>query len=178
MKRSAGPTNDRHHAFTQWVRTHGSVVLKISRAYTINEDERQDLSQEILLRCWRSLHSFDGRSALSTWCYRVALNTAMNWRRDDARRRRGQVTLVEPATVPSVAPEADHAVVARETLDRMYDAIHRLSKTDTALVLMYLDEMSYADIAEISGITESNVGVRLTRARRKLRELMRDRDDD
>jgi RNA polymerase sigma-70 factor, ECF subfamily len=158
--------------FMTWLGEHGSSVLKVARAYTLTSEECQDLAQEILLSAWQSLPKFAGHASPATWFYRVALHTAMNWRRKDIPRRTRQQPLLD---VQAVAPDGtDGAQQAqhRETIEQLYNAIHQLPKTDAALVLLYLDELSYPEMAEVLGISESNVGVKLNRAKKALSALM------
>jgi RNA polymerase sigma-70 factor (ECF subfamily) len=155
-----------------WLDEHGSSVMKVARAYTLTGDECQDLAQEILLEAWRSLPKFERKASAATWFYRVALHTAMNWHRKDKPRRARQQPLLE---IHALAPEeSDSAEQAqhRDTVEQLYKAIHQLPKTDAALVLLYLDELSYREMAEVLGISESNVGVKLNRARKALSALM------
>lgn len=147
--------------------------MKVARAYTLTSEESQDLAQEIMLQAWRSLPNFQGKASPSTWFYRVALQTAMNWHRKDKPRRSKQKALIElHAVAPDSADSAEHAQ-HRDTVEQLYRAIHKLPKTDAALVLLYLDELSYREMAEVLGISESNVGVKLNRAKKALRELMK-----
>jgi RNA polymerase sigma-70 factor, ECF subfamily len=164
---------DQKSLFLNWLGEHGSSVMKVARAYTISSDECQDLAQEILLQAWRSLPKFEHKASPATWFYRVALHTALNWHRKDKPRRSRQQPLIE---VQAVAPaESDSAEQAQqqETVEQLYKAIHQLPKTDAALVLLYLDDLSYREIAEVIGISESNVGVKLNRAKKTLSELMK-----
>src|SRR6187200_412370 len=141
-----------------WLGEHGSSVMKVARAYTLTSEECQDLAQEILLQAWRSLPKFEGRASAATWFYRVALHTAMNWRRKDKPRRARQQPLLEVQTVVPEGCDSGAQAQQRETVEQLYHAIHQLPKTDTALVLLYLDGLSYRDMAEVLGISESNVG--------------------
>src|SRR6185437_3525891 len=155
----------------KWLREHGASVVKVARAYTFTADDCQDLAQEILLQAWRSLPSFAGNSQPATWFYRVALNTAMNWQRKDKPRRARQKPLLEVQPISTEAPD-DGQLQHRDTVDQLYKAINQLPKTDAALVLLYLDELSYREMAEVLGISESNVGVKLNRAKKALSALM------
>lgn len=164
---------DQKSLFMKWFGEHGSSVMKVARAYTLTSEECQDLAQEILLQAWRSLPNFERKASAATWFYRVALHTAMNWHRKDKPRRSRQQPLIE---VQAKAPEGiDSAVQAqqRETVEQLYNAIHQLPKTDAALVLLYLDELSYREMANVLGISESNVGVKLNRVKKALSELMK-----
>lgn len=156
-----------------WLDGHGSAVFKVARAYTLTDDECQDLAQEILLQAWRSLPNFEGKACAATWFYRVALHTAMNWHRKDNRRRLRQQPLVEVQALAPAGSNSAEQALQRETVEQLYKAIHQLTKTDAALVLLYLDEMSYREMAEVLGISESNVGVKLNRAKKALSELMK-----
>ena len=163
---------DLRTVFESWVRQHGGLILRVARAYTAAEEDRQDLAQEILLQLWCSLPRFQGRAKESTWIYRVALNTALAWRRADSRRRQRFTPLLEVEDVPAAEAEGRARLDHEETLARLYAAIRALPKVDAALVMLHLDGLSYRETAEVLGISESNVGVKLTRARKALAELM------
>lgn len=164
---------DRKALFMTWLGEHGSSVMKVARAYTLTSEECQDLAQEILLRAWQSLPEFEGRATAATWFYRVALHTAMNWHRKDKPRRARQQPLLEVQTLAMDGSNSAEQCQQRETVEQLYNAIHQLPKTDAALVLLYLDELSYREMAEVLGISESNVGVKLNRAKKALSELMK-----
>lgn len=164
---------DQKSQFMNWFGEHGSSVMKVARAYTLTSEECQDLAQEILLQAWRSLPKFEGKASAATWFYRVALHTAMNWQRKDKPRRSRQQPLLEVQTVATDGTDSAEQVQQREIVEQLYKAIHHLPKTDAALVLLYLDELSYREMAEVLGISESNVGVKLNRAKKALSELMK-----
>ncbi len=162
----------------KWLEEHSSSVIKVARAYTLTSDECQDLAQEILLQAWRSLPKFEGKASPATWFYRVALHTAMNWQRHDRPRRARQKPLVEVQTVAVVAIDDAERIQQRETVEKLYQAIHQLPKTDAALVLLYLGELTYREMADVLGISESNVGVKLSRAKKTLTRLMEGESDE
>lgn len=155
-----------------WLGEHGSSVMKVARAYTLTSEECQDLAQEILLQAWRSLPNFEGKATAVTWFYRVALHTAMNWHRKDRRRRLRQQPLLEIEALTTLDGDSAEQCQYRDTVEQLYNAIQKLPQTDAALVLLYLDELSYCEMAEVLGISESNVGVKLNRAKKVLSELM------
>lgn len=159
-------TDDQQALFQRWVADHGGIVLKVARAYTLTAADCQDLTQEILLALWRSLTRFESRASPSTWIYRVALNTALAWHGKERRRRTRQHPLFDLAEVP--ARESDDTASSRESVARLYEAIRQLPKSDAALVLLYLDGLSYRQMSEVLGISESNVGVKLNRAKKAL----------
>ena len=157
--------------FRKWLALHGGAVWKVARAYTVTAEDCQDLVQDILLQVWRSLPQFEGRASVATWIYRIALNTALTWRRQERRRpeRQPLFEIEEPTADDS---ESAQHVEQREVVERLYATIRQLPKGDAALVLLYLDDLSYREMAEVLGISESNVGVKLNRARNALRLLM------
>jgi RNA polymerase sigma-70 factor, ECF subfamily len=155
-----------------WLEDHGSSVMKVARAYTLTSDECQDLAQEILLQAWRSLPKFEHKASPATWFYRVALHTAMNWQRKDKPRRARQQPLLEVQVLATEGADSVEQAQQRETVEQLYNAIQQLPKADAALVLLYLDELSYREMAEVLGISESNVGMKLNRAKKALSALM------
>jgi len=155
--------------FMDRVREHRNIIHKIGWAYGNNAADREDLEQEVLLQLWKARASFSGKSAFSTWMYRVALNTAITLRR---RQRPTEVLSHEPETP---ALQADQAQLADE-LRLLHGAIARLSAIEKALVLLWLDERSYEEIADTIGISAKNVGVRLVRIRTKLARMIGDRE--
>ena len=166
---------DQKSVFLTWLDEHGWSVLKVARAYTLTSDECQDLAQEILLQAWRSLPSFEGKASAATWFYRVALQTAMNWHRKDKPRRTRQQPFLEVHAVASSHADSSEQMQHRETVEQLYEAIHQLPRTDAALVLLYLDELSYREMADVLGISENNVGVKLNRAKKALSALMKEK---
>ncbi len=149
-------------------------MLRVARGYTATDEDREDLVQEILLQLWCSLPRFEGRAKESTWIYRVALNTALAWRRADARRRQRFTPLLEVEDIPADEAERRAQLEKEEALARLYTAIRALPKVDAALVMLHLDGLSYRETAEVLGISETNVGVKLTRARNALADLMKE----
>jgi RNA polymerase sigma-70 factor (ECF subfamily) len=166
------PDNDQKALFLSWLDDHGASVMKVARAYTLTADECQDLAQEILLQAWRSLPSFEGKANAATWFYRVALHTAMNWHRNDKPRRARQQPLIDVQVIATEGANSAEQAQHRETVEQLYKAIHQLPKADAALVLLYLDELTYREMAEVLGISENNVGVKLNRAKKALTTLM------
>ncbi len=123
---------------------------------------------------------FEGRSSAATWVYRIALNTALGWRRDERRRQshENRVAGFDIENVVAAEAGSTQQAASRELVERLYRAIQQLPKTDAALVLLYLDELSYREMAEVLGISESNVGVKLNRAKKALSLLMREGGDE
>lgn len=125
--------------------------------------DREDLFQEILLNAWKGIRSFKGEARFSTWLYRVALNTAITFYRKE--RRQVETMPWPPAlALPDNTPDGQ-----QEALREMYRAIGELSPIDKALVMLYLEEYSYAEIGDIMGITANNVAVKMNRIKTRLK---------
>ena len=158
---------DRRRAFEALLQTHRKIVFKVAAVYARSEDDRQDLAQEILLQLWRSFAGYDAARPFSTWMYRVALNVGLSHaRRQRERTQPLDATLVDTlgGGTPIDEPDERLALLAR--------VIDTLEPLDRALVLLYLDEQPYAEIAAVLGIGESNVGTRLARLKQRLRRDM------
>jgi len=160
--------------FSTWLKEHAGLVFKVARAFARTEADQQDLVQDILLHLWCSMPQFEGRAKVSTWIYRVALNTALAWRRRETRHRAPEIPLIEIEELPATEESSAHRLDRQELIGQLYDAIHQLPKMDAALVLLYLDDLSYREMAEVLGISENHVGVKLNRARKMLADLMKE----
>ena len=161
---------DDEERFLTLVRDNEARLRRICRVYAQDEHAREDLHQEILFQLWRALPTFAGASSPHTWLYRVALNTALA----DSRRRwtRHETTLDDQSlgAMPDDALDVELADVLddAERRDRLHAGIDTLGDVDKMLVTMYLDERSYQEMADVLGISESNVGVKLHRIRKTL----------
>jgi RNA polymerase sigma-70 factor (ECF subfamily) len=164
---------EREDTFLTLVREHEGRLRKICRVYGDTEADRRDLYQDILVELWRSLPTFEGNAEPGTWLYRVALNTALSHDRRQTVREETPLEEDHPLRTDAFArPNAD--LEEQEQLDRLYAAIDRLDDVDKALVMMYLDETSYAEMAHVLGITENHVGVKLHRIKNKLADWLED----
>lgn len=166
--------DDTEALFRDWLAGHRGTVLKVARAYTRTPADRKDLTQEILLQVWRSLPQFRGEARSATWCYRVALNTALGWKRKERVRQ----TRHRPLPDAEIVAAADDPAPQPDLVARLYVAIRRLPDADAALVLLHLDGLSYRQMGEVLGITEGHVGVKLNRAKKALGELMKEATRD
>lgn len=150
--------------FLQLIGAHQGIIHKICRLYRNSPEDREDLFQEIVFQLWKSLPGFNGKSAFSTWLYRIALSTAIS----TFRKRKPDIRYTE--VLPDKASEPDEQDEQRE---RLFEALRQLNDADKALIALYLEGLSYQEIAEISGITESNAGVRLNRIKQKIQQLLK-----
>ncbi len=155
---------ERLEVFSRWIETYQPIVYKVARSYGRNADEVKDLTQEIAYQIWQSVSSFEGRSAESTWIYRVALNTAFNWRNKSKKHEIGHEDLAEHFHLRSEeSPYADE-------LEWLYGQIGKLNELDKSICLLMLEGYAYQEIAGITGISESNVGVKIHRIKKQLIE--------
>ena len=148
---------ERNQIFDGWLAGHKAILFKVARAYGTSHADREDLFQEIALQVWHSVAAFRGDAAVSTWIYRVALNTAMTWTRRERKHAHGRQEF-EPATALLAAPEARDP-----RLEWIYARIAELDEVNRSLALLMLDGFSYRDMSQILGLGESNVGVRINR---------------
>lgn len=153
--------------FVALVEAHRRLVLKIAHTYCWSEVERADLVQDILAQLWRAFPRYDATRPFSTWMYRIALNVAISWVRSAAgRRRRTEPLDLARHDVPVLgAREHDADAEVRA----LYAVIERLEPMNRALLLLYLDDQPYREIAAILGITETNVATKIARLKLRLK---------
>lgn len=156
-----------HDRFVGQIHAAQGILHRVCAVYSRTREERQDLWQEILLQLWRAFPAFRGHSSFSTWMYRVALNTALMHRR--SRSRAYPTIPIEDITLPATAGPG---VETQEGVRLLYDSIRGLDPLDRAVILLRLEEKSYGEIAEVTGLSEGNVSVRLVRAKEKLKQAM------
>ena len=167
------PDADRDQRFKAWMDEHRGILLKIARSFARNPAETDDLEQEIMLQLWESMPGFAGQAKVSTWIYRVSLNTALMWHRGTGRRERRLEPGADVALLASPGASPADAAARVDLLEQLYRAIRSIPEFDRALVLLMLDGLAYREISEITGLTENHVGVALTRARAKLAERLK-----
>lgn len=151
--------------FKQWLDTYKALLFKIVRAYAFTNEDRDDLFQEVLLQVWRSVPNFKGESAVSTWLYRIALNTSLRWKSKEKKA----ITKDHELDHPMVVLKSESSPV-NERIDWLYEQIGKLNEVDRSLCLMLLDDFSYKDMSSILGISESNVAVKIHRIKKYLVE--------
>ena len=154
--------------FISLINEHQGLIHKVCIMYESDRDVRNDLFQEIVLQLWRSFHTFRGESKITTWMYRIALNTAISGYRKQSR----DVKTEDLHEVHFNISEPLGSDDGEENVQRLQWAIRQLSDIERAMVMMALEEIPYEEIAETIGITQNNVRVRMNRIREKLKKIM------
>jgi RNA polymerase sigma-70 factor (ECF subfamily) len=164
--------------FRRWLNDHLGLMLKVVRAGAATPEDQDDLFQEVLVNVWSSIRAFRGEAKETTWIYRVAFNTTMAWRRGEWRRRKGHETFLKLDTSPQAQASHVDSLREREIVEQLYAAIRQLPKVDASLALMHLDGLSYQEMAEVLGISENHVGVKLNRIRKQLADQLKGVTDE
>lgn len=155
--------------FLKMLNENQGIIRKVCHIYGRTDAGKEDLYQEMVIQLWKSFGSFRGESKLSTWMYRIALNTAIS----DLRKQNRRVTLSFPEFIPR--EDADETDKTKdEQLKQLYAAIERLSDVEKAIVMLYLDDKSYEEMEEILGISNGNLRVKMNRIKDKLRTFTKE----
>ena len=160
--------------FLELVNENRHKILKVCRVYAWNAADRDDLYQEILFQIWRGLPGLKENSHANTWLYRIAINTSISFVRRRAARGGPAVPLDHEQLTHHIESRQTRDDGAEEQLARLYDAIGQLNAVEKALVTLFLEDFSYEEMAEVLGLSASNVGVMLHRAKKKLLTLMQE----
>jgi RNA polymerase sigma factor (sigma-70 family) len=154
--------------FLYLIQQNKKLVFKVCNAYCHDEEDRKDLVQEVIMQLWRSFEKYDGRCKLSTWMYRIALNTAISHYR--ASRNRAQNTVSIHESLIDFADENEYGELDTN-VKLLYSFINQFNELNKALMLLYLDNNSYKDIADVLGISETNVATKINRLKKQLKQL-------
>jgi RNA polymerase sigma-70 factor (ECF subfamily) len=156
-------------AFIDMINDHRGILYKVCNLYCTDKTDKEDLFQDIVIQLWKSFPSFRHESKISTWMYRVALNTAISYFRKEIKKpKKLSISDVE-FQIPAITDFPDD----HDELKFLNDAIQRLTKIEKALIMLYLEEKSYREISEVLGISNSNVGVKLNRIKLKLEKIIK-----
>jgi len=142
------------------------IIIKICRAYSNSQEDFEDYYQEVCLQIWKSKDNFKGQSEWSTWIYRISLNVCLTLLK---KNKKTQHTSTD--YIPDVVIE-DSRAFTDESLNHLYGAIKQLSELDRGVIMLYLEEKSYQEIADIIGTNANNIGVRITRIKEKLKKIL------
>lgn len=154
--------------FTEMIRDNQGILYKITSMYTRNREDQQDLYQDVVYQLWRSYDRFRGESKRSTWLYRVAMNTAITHLKSEQNHFSG--TPIENMVLKGT--DTGNAEL-ESRIKQLYEHVYRLNVLDRGIMLLLLEGKKYDEIAEITGLTSTNVGTRISRIKRKLEKTMR-----
>ena len=166
-------SSEQQAIFDGWLREHAAILHHVANAFATGAD-RHDLMQELMLALWRAVPAFRAASLASTFIFRVTHNAALTWMRAERSYRRRLDTFQQQHASPDLAAGAG-LDASTDLLELLYGAIRTLEPLDRSLLLLQLDGASYAQIAEIHGLSESNVGVRLNRLKHKLTSIVQEK---
>jgi len=152
--------------FTELIRENKGIIFKICNAYCPNKEDRDDLAQEIIYNLWKSFSSYKSEFKFSTWMYRIALNVAISFYRKEQNKRR-RITYSENLLV--FEDDSSPNTEEEKNLRLLLKFIGELKEIDKSVILLYLGKKNYKEIAEITGITESNVATKISRIKDKLK---------
>jgi RNA polymerase sigma factor (sigma-70 family) len=157
----------RRQSFEDLLQSHQAIVYKVTNTYCWQLDERADLAQEIVVQLWRAWPQYDTSRSFTTWMYRIALNVAISFVRQEVRRREVSVPLEESHHEVAEAPAVDP--IHRDRLQRLQGFIERQPALDRALLLLYQEDRSQREISEILGITPTNISTKINRLKQRMR---------
>lgn len=161
-------TKDLEHKFISEFQKHQNIVHKVCRIYTNNQEAHNDLFQEITIQLWKAYPKFRGDSKLSTWMYRIGLNTAITLYRKSKRSIKTQ----DFDTVLHKIESTNYDDTEEDQLKIMYKAIQLLSDIEKALIFLYLEDKNYKEISETLGISEVNARVKMNRIKTRLKKIL------
>jgi RNA polymerase sigma-70 factor, ECF subfamily len=173
--RNAAERSEQEAAFTNVLNDHKARLLRICTAYTTTRSDRDDVFQEIAVQIWCALPDFRGDAALTTWLYRIAVNTALRFAQKERKRSALSMTLQRSGVswLEDVHTDCSHTEGHHERIEHLHRCIAELSDDgERSVMVLYLEECSYKEIAAITGLSESNIGVKINRCKRKLLQYM------
>jgi len=153
--------------FIAIIKEHQALIYKVCCSYCQDADSRNDLQQDILLQLWGALNKYDGSTKMTTWVYRIALNTAISFYRKNKKHQEKKISLDDGVIISLPSIEADYQ--HKESIAILYQFINKLNDFDKALILLYLDDYKYEEIAEILGISKTNVATKISRIKQILK---------
>lgn len=153
--------------FTELIESYKYCLIKICNTFFYRRLYAEDFLQEIIIRLWKAYPTFRGESSVKTWLYRIALNASI----DILRKQIIMPKLQSISDKEYQLQESNHWSVG-EDVDFLYGLINQLSENDKSLIILYLDEFSYKEISEITGLSQSNVGVKISRIKKQLKTIM------
>jgi len=151
--------------FDRWLEAHRALLFKVIRSYAFDEEDRDDLFQDVCLQVYRSIPNYKGSAAVTTWLYCIALNTAIKWSTKEKKRSLGHQKLVHSVHILTANEDESD-----DRIKWLYNQIRTLNEVDRSITLLLLEGYSYKEMADILGISDSNLGVKIHRIKKQLTE--------
>lgn len=159
--------SDKEKKFLRLISEHEGLIHKICHVYAADALAKQDLFQEIVIQLWKSFENFRNESKISTWMYRVALNTALT----EKRRNKTKVSISFLGSLKDDKAQESNMDANEENLNLLFSAISKLTEVEKAVVMLYLDDKSYEDMEDVLGINQGTLRVKMNRIKEKLRQI-------
>lgn len=150
--------------FLSTIKEHEDIVYKLVKIYAEKDNDQQDLYQEIVYQLWRSYNTFQGNSKISTWIYRVALNTSLA--HNKLKKKNAKMVSIDEIEI-QIEDKTDNSTESK--VNEMYQQIRTLNEIDKAIIFLFLEGKNHEEMAKITGFTVSNIGSRLNRIKQKLK---------
>ncbi len=160
---------EKEQFFLRLLEANKAQIYRICWGFSKHSEEVEDLFQEVLLLIWKGLDGYQGKSAISTWVYRITVNTCLYWKK---KNKRMPLDALQHTDLKSGAKNAEEQMVYDDNMDQLRKAIQQLNEVDRTIALLLLESVSYKEIAEITGLTTSNVGVKISRIKKRIKEIL------
>jgi RNA polymerase sigma-70 factor (ECF subfamily) len=152
--------------FIAVIKAHKGIIYKVVNSYCKDADDRQDLAQDIMVQLWKSLNNYDDTYKMSTFIYKISLNVAISHYRKEGKRKTQNVAIEEALFLRA----DDDTPTNQSDFDQLNDFIYQLDPFNKALIMLYLEDKTYKEIADIMGISETNVGTKINRIKKQLKD--------
>lgn len=159
--------SDLENAFLKGLEENKQKLLRICSAYVNDDEEKKDLFQEVLVNIWKSMPAFKGNSTLSTWMYRVTLNVCINTQTKLSKKRK-QFVNMDSVRLSQYEKNSSEVEEESPLLKHLRSCIKTMNEVDRGIITLYLEELPYKELAEVTGLTENHVAVKIKRIKTKL----------
>lgn len=163
---------EKEKLFLTILEKHENQIYRVCWGFTEDLNDVNDLFQESIIRIWQGIDGFKGKSSLSTWIYRISVNTCIFW-----KKQKNTIQFfndIENEIILPIVPSIEDFLINDEKIIILRKTIQLLSKVDRTLILLYMEKCTYKDIAEITGLSATNVGVKINRIKQRLKRLIND----
>jgi RNA polymerase sigma-70 factor (ECF subfamily) len=166
---------NKEQEFQTIIKEYQHMIYRLCCSYIADDQIRKDLYQNILIRLWKGMDSFQNRSSIGTWVYRIAVNTSLDFLRKELKSNaRSKQVPIDDLNVADRSANQEDVIINSERTQLMYKCINMLSFIEKTIISLYLEDLSYRQIAKIIGISEKNVSVKITRIKKKLNQCLKD----